>query len=137
MTLALIGFSDLIILWAITLVILLVLIYIPPWVIRYREEVIEERLAAERRAAEDRRIEVSLKQKMRAARHAHERTLVKLNLRADLPRCPLCRDEVRDEELCGGCNTQAHTECLAEMMHGKCPTIGCGKRVINRTAIQA
>jgi hypothetical protein len=55
--------------------------------------------------------------------------------RPPAPRCPLCREDLvpaaPDLELCPGCASVAHRECLATMSGGRCPVAGCRAQVLD------
>lgn len=42
-------------------------------------------------------------------------------------RCAYCHDRLASADPCGGCGAVFHPECVA--YHGRCPTLGCGRRV--------
>jgi len=45
--------------------------------------------------------------------------------------CPICKDLIEEDIIeCNRCSTIAHEECLVEICNRKCPTIGCGNRII-------
>ena len=74
-------------------------------------------------------------------RGAQERRVLRSSpSQARRTRCPLCREWAEGADrtalACAGCATPLHRACLQELTEGRCPTAGCGRRLLRDGAIR-